>query len=161
MVSHTHGPRTAIPKIELWKALFHQVMDSIRDQTSCPKRWVGHWLNLWNPQKRVTSRLAKQAVFEGFFFFKITQKRGVTPRFRSGPLPHQSGREISSPAFRRECLRYGTLKLKGLECEILSYVEWMDRLGGDGGGGPLKLTAVSPLKMDGWNTLQGINISPW
>jgi len=23
--------------------------------------------------------------------------------------------------------RYGTLKLKGLECEVLSYVEWMDR----------------------------------
>lgn len=22
---------------------------------------------------------------------------------------------------------YGTLKLKGLECDVLSYVEWMDR----------------------------------
>ena len=31
-------------------------------------------------------------------------------------------------ASRVRC-RYGTLKLKGLECEVLSYVEWMDRRG--------------------------------
>ena len=48
------------------------------------------------------------------------------------------------PQFLRP--RYGTLKLKGLECEVLSYVEWMDRPGCLGFGE----TQDVAVSIDGW-----------
>ena len=67
-------------------------------------------------------------------FFKSPKKGGGGSH--QGSVPALSPTKVvgkKKRGFSPRMLRYGTLKLKGLECEILSYVEWMDRLG-DGGG---------------------------
>ena len=76
------------------------------------------------PFSHLTWGSSKQ-LFEGFLFFPHPKKGGGSQQ-GSNPLTYQSGLGNVVFFFFRS-LRYGTLKLKGLECEILSYVEWMDR----------------------------------
>ena len=87
---------------------------------------------LETPKKGSPADLPSKQFFKDFFF-KSPKKGGGS---HQGSVPALSltkvvgkFRLLFGPAF----LRYGTLKLKGLECEILSYVEWMDRLGGETG----------------------------
>ena len=54
---------------------------------------------LETPKKGSPADLPSKQFFKDFFLKSPNKRGGVTPRFRSGPLPHQSGREIS-PAFR-------------------------------------------------------------
>ena len=84
-------------KFSYEKALFHQVIQYIRDQTSCPKRWVGHDLTLETPKKGSPADLPSKQfliVFEGVLFLKSPKKGGGHTKVPA-LSPTKSGREIS------------------------------------------------------------------
>jgi hypothetical protein len=74
--------------------------------------------------KNISSLLNQQL----FIFTRNSDNKSMdfTPLISSlshPPGPPMAPHDLGASGY----FRYGTLKLKGLECKVLSYVEWMDR----------------------------------